>query len=260
VVATIGGQTEYVLPVDAFEQRLEKLEANIGGSYYEIKRVDYRDASPLESIQTSSIPDYYSVVGGKFRLYPTPNGAYSLRAWYLKDPEPLVLEQGRLTVVNTASNYVIVDSIGSALTTEMDQLDSYVNIVNGNTGEIRCSLQIQSIAGNKITFKATPARTSILGRRTIVGAIPTTVQLDDYICVASGTCIPVFKKPFTNYLIQFAVCDITRKMGGDAGLDIQLREELGETVRRSWVGREQTLRVKQTSRVWNRSGRRWFGG
>lgn len=251
------GQSEYDIPEDAFEQRLEKCEVYITSVYYPVKRIDYRDITLYETPTRTNVPYYYAVIGTKFRLLPTPTAVYPLRIWYLKDPEALVAPQGRITVVNTTGNYLIVDDAGTSLTSAMDNLDSYVNIVDGQTGNIKATMQVQSINGNKVTFKSSPSRDTVLNK-TISGSIPATVERDDFVCLIHGTCIPVFKKPFSNYLIQFAVAEIQRKLGGPADLELKVRDELEKIVERSWVGRENFLRVQKRNRNWQVPSRRYF--
>jgi hypothetical protein len=255
------GQSEYEIPEDAFEQRLEKCEVYITSVYYPVKRIDYRDITLYETPTRTNVPYYYTVIGTKFRLLPTPTAVYPMRIWYLKDPEALVQPQGRITVVNTAQNYVVVDEIGSDITSAMDDLNSFVNIIDGQTGKVKGTLQVQTIAGNRITFKTSPSRSTVLNKTisSDLANLPDgTVEPDDYLCVIQGTCIPVFKKPFSNYLIQFAVAEIQRKLGGPADIELKVRDELEKIVERSWVGRENFLRVQKRNRNWQVPSRRYF--
>lgn len=256
-VTLTGGTQEYDIPEDAFEQRIEKIEVYINRVYSPLRRIDYRDISFYDVPTASSVPYYYTVIGDKYRLLPGPTGAYPLRLWYLKDPEPLVKEQGRITVVNTADNYITVDSIGSDLTPSTDNLNSYINIIDSSTGRIKVSMQIQSISGNRINLKSSPTRTTVKGR-TISGSLPSTVELDDWVCVVEGNCVPFFKKPFTNFLVQYAVAEITRKLGGDKEAEYRVLKDLEKQVEDSWAGREQTLRVKKVSKSWYDIGKRFF--
>lgn len=251
------GQSEYDIPEDAFEQRIEKCEVYITSVYYPIKRIDYRDITLYETPTRTNVPYYYAVIGQKFRLLPSPTAVYPLRIWYLKDPEALVAPQGRITVVNTSSNYVVVDEIGTDITSAMDDLNSYVNLIDGQTGVIKATMQVQSIAGGRVTFKSSPSRATVLNK-TISSSLPATVEPDDYLCTIHGSCIPVFKKPFSNYLIQFAVAEIQRKLGGPADIELKVRDELEKIVERSWVGRENFLRVQKRNRNWQVPSRRYF--
>lgn len=256
-VDLVSGQNEYDIPEDAFEQRLEKVEVYLTQVYYPVKRLDYRDLTLYETPTKTNVPYYYAVIGSKFRLIPTPTASYTLRLWYLKDPPALVKPQGRITLINTASNYLIVDEAGEDLSTDLTSLDSYVNLIDAQTGNVKCTLQVQSVQGNKITFKSSPNRSTVMNLD-VSSAIPSTVEQDDYICLAKGSCVPFFKKPFTNFLIQYAVAEIQRKLGGPADIEQQVLKGLEQQVERSWVGREVSHRVQKVSKQWSVPSRRFF--
>lgn len=267
VIQTVNNQQSYDIPEDAFEQRVEKVEVEVNSLYYPVTRIDFRDVSLYETQGATSIPYYYAVVGRKIRILPTTNGTYNLRLWYLRDPLPLVQEQGRITLVNEASQYILVDSVGGNLTTETDQLNSYVNFVDGNTGVIKGSMQIKTINDNKITFKTSPTRTNVLNRTIstdLAGLTDdtgqsVTLEPDDYVCVVKGTCIPYLIKPFSNFLIQYAVAEIRRKLGGPADLEERILQKFEQQVERQWVGQEQTTRVSKRNDKWNLPIRRYWG-
>lgn len=258
-VTLSSSEQEYSIPEDAFEERLEKVEVYINQTYYPLKRIDYRDISLYETPTKINVPYYYCVIGNKYRLIPGPTGTYPARIWYLKDPDPLVQVQGRITRTDSSGGFVYVDNVGSSLTTESDELDSFVNVIDGQSGEVKQTLQIKSISSNKITFKTVidGGRTSVYGR-TISTSLSSEVAIDDYLCSAKGTCVPFFQKPFSNFMIQYAVAEITRKLGGPADIELRVLKELEEQVERSWVGREQSLRVKKRSRNWFAPSRRYF--
>jgi hypothetical protein len=179
--------------------------------------------------------------------------------WFLRRPEKLVLPQGRITVINSASNYVTLDSAGEDLSTQSDNLQSYINFVDGQTGEIKGSAQIQILANNRVTIRTSPIRTSVLGRTISDGISDITgLELDDYVCLAEGTCVPYFGEQVSNFLIQFAVAEITRKLGGTADTEERVLEKFEQQVERTWVGREQQLRVKKRSHAWGRPIRRLY--
>lgn len=253
-----AGQDSYQIPEEAFEQRLEKVEVFINRIYYPIKRLNYRDVSLYETPTRVNVPYYYVIIGQEFKLLPSPTAAYPLRIWYIRDPEPLAKQQGRIQVVNEGANYVTVDAPGSKLTTEMDQLGSYVSIVDGNSGLVKGHLQILSITDGKITFRGTPVRTSVQNCEIVGTLTDMGVQPDDYLAPIGGTCIPAMKKPWSNYLIQYAVAELNRKLGGDTTVQEQVRKELEQIVERSWVGRESSLRVTKRNKNWEIPTRRFF--
>jgi len=132
-----------------------------------------------------------------------------------------------------------------------------VNIVDATTGAIKVSLQVQTIdtTNNRVTFKTTPTRSTVLNRA-VVGAITATVEIDDYLCVSRGNCIPYLKKPLSNYIIQYAVLEIKRKMGEPTESEERALEKFEDQVKRQWAGREAQFRVTKAARSWTSRFRR----
>lgn len=259
----VGGQQEYDIPEDVFEDRILKLEIAVpsgsAATYRDVQRISYRDISNYESASQTNVPYYYAIYGRKIRFVAQPTGTYNARMWYLRNPEKLVLPQGRVTVANTGSNYVIVDSIGEDLTTESDQLGSYVNVVDGQTGVVKKTLQIASIQENRVAFRASPLRSTVLGR-TVSGSFSSSdIELDDYLCAIDGICIPYYGRPTSNFLVAHAVQEIaTVKLGGEAGPIQALVDSFEKQVERTWVGREKQTRIQKRSQNWGVPTRRWY--
>jgi hypothetical protein len=254
----VGGQSEYLIPPDAFEQRLEKIEVQIqNGLFNPVKRQSYRDSTLLETTARTAYPLFYSEIGDKYRLYPAPTGAYPLRIWYIKDPEPLVLEQGTITAFNLTGNYVVVSDIGSQLTVEDSLFSSYVSFIDGATGRVKGSCQILRVSNDQIFFKTVPDRTSVLGTP-IQSSLPVDLALDDLICTVDGNCISVLKKPFANFLIQMAVSELLNtKLGIVNEMAEKMRQEMQQIVKESWAGRENYLRVHSANPHFERIGKRY---
>lgn len=257
-VTLTASEPEYDCPEDAFEDRIVKVEITVAGTQREVTRISYQDISNYESSSTAAIPAYYCLVGRKYRLVPTPTAAYPVRLWYLKQADKLVKPQGRIQIVNVASNYVLLDTIGDDLTTTSDNLESYVNVIDGQTGLIKKSLQILSITGSRITFRATPLRTTVLGRTIASSFLTTDIEKDDYLCLIQGTCVvQPLGANITNFIIQYTVNEINRKLGGDVLPEKDMLEMLETQVQRSYVGREPDMRIKKTSRIWGPAYRWW---
>lgn len=259
VMLPVTNEEFYEIPDDAFEHRIEKLELFVNNEYFEIQRISFRDVTDFEYPVNTNVPQYYVVVGKQFKLVPNTASGYSLRMWYLKDPQPLVLSQGQVTLVNPASNYVIVDQIGSDVSTNMDNLNSYVNIINGATGDIKKTLQVQTADDQRITFKTIPTRSTVLGLPVSGSFTADEIAPDDYLSTVHGSCIPFFKKPIANFLITYAATDIkVNKLGGDPGLLAQQLGAFEKQVERMWVGQEQTLRVNKVNQNFGTRRRRRF--
>lgn len=252
------GEAEYNIPEDAFEDRVEKLEAVSNNIYFPVKRVDFRDLTYYETSGTTNAPMVWASIGRTYRVAPKPTGTYQFRVWYLKEPPNLGVEQGRITLINTTSNYVTVDLPGESLTSAIDANNAYVSIVDQNTGVIKSSHQIQSILGNRISFKVTPNPTKPkVNGETISGGIHSTVEVDDYVCLVGQTCISPLRNPLANYIVQFAVSELIRKLGGEADMEQRVLKEMERDVERQWAGRENTSKVKSSSKHWASRLGRW---
>lgn len=256
-VTIVAGQTDYDIPENAFEGRLLKVEFSAtAGIYQRLEPIGISDIDQYEDTQaTGTAPYYFCQIGNKYRLIPAAPNFGSLRIWFCQDVEPLVQEQGRITLVNAGSRYVMLDETGDELSTSVDDLESYVNLVDKDSGLIKATMQIQSIVDRKVTFRGTPTRTTVQGR-TVTGTLPTTVEADDYIAPIAGTCVPFMKKPAANYILQYAAADIAvTKLGAEPGILMAQVAKMEQDVERSWSGRPNTLRVRNRSNNWRRNPR-----
>lgn len=258
----VSGVSEYDMPEDVFEDRLLKMEVIIpsgnGRSMFEeMQRISYRDVGIQESSCLAAIPSFYAILGRKIRVVPAPTGTFNATMWSLRDPEKLVRPQGRITIIPTTGNYLIVDAIGDQLTTESDQLGSYVNLVNGRTGEIRGSAQIQILSNDRITFRTSPLRSIVLGREITGDLSELDLSENDYIAPIDGTCVPYYSRPLGNFMIEYAINQLEGKLEEQTSLESKLMDALQEQVARTWAGREQVLRVKKRSKIWGRATRSW---
>ncbi len=252
-----SGGTSFNIPEDTFEQRLQKVEATIGGVTYEIDRLNYRKTTPFRNNIIGNRPRHYSITGRLVELFPSPSGNsfVSYSCHYIRRPDELITQQGRITastasVTGVSDASIVVDVIGSRLSTS-DPYLQYVNFVNGRTGEIRGSAQIKTLSGTQITFFQSPTRSTVEGR-TISGDIPSDLEADDYITDINGTCVIFLQQPTTNFLIQYAVAEIRRALGYDTGVEANVLKDFEKQVKRTWAGREASMQITSSNRVWRR--------
>jgi hypothetical protein len=163
----------------------------------------------------------------------------------------MVMPQGRITRIE--STYVLVDELGEDLTTDSDNLQNYINVVDAQTGRIKSSHQIQALdtSLNKLTVKASPTRSSVWNR-TITGTLSSDIELDDYVCLSKGNCIPYLKKPLSNFIVQYAVYELKRKLGEPTEAEERALDKFEDQVKHQWAGRETQLRVSKRSKNWRR--------
>lgn len=256
----LSGVQEYDMPEDCFEDRIMRIEMSDSGTFYPVERISILDLGRTETASSSPFPDFYAVVGRKIRFNRKPSGTFNARVWYMRQPEQLVLPQGRIVTIDLPSNVLLVDEVGSSLVEETDQLNSYVNVVDAQTGLIKCSLQIQSILDNQLTFRTSPTRSTVLNRD-ISGDMDLfpEIGLDDVICNVRGTAVPELSQPLSNFLIQFAVSDINiSKFGADAAAEEVRLQKFEKPVSTVWANRETTRRVQRRSPHLGRTPRRYI--
>lgn len=258
--ATLNSDNTITIPEGAFEQRLTRVYRNNSDDYTTpLERVDYREKDDFVGRQ--GVPTSYAILKNKVHILPTTNVSnYTYKIAYVEDVEKLVKDQGRITTVNLAGGgnaSIVVDSLGSDLTADASNINRFVNLVDGQSGLIKCSLEVKEIepTTKTVTFKATPTRTSVLNR-TVVADITTDVEVDDYICVIEGSCVPYFKKPSSNYILQFATVEIKRSLGMDAQQEEVALRKYEEQMEKINSKRESTDRVFRRRNARNYS-KRW---
>ena len=245
---------------DIFENRVILVE------FYQQKSADgYRtkitqsdnlnDIGVLNNI-TGGTPMVYSIVGRDIQLAPAKSAQkYTIRIWYVEEMLPLKLDQGRIDVIDVANNFIVVDDLTNAEEDGKVSLDptgarsKYLNIVDSSTGLYKATLQIESIDGNKITIKTNPTRSSVFNLP-VLSAIPADITLDDVISSVYGSGVVYFKKPTTNFLIQFATVEIQRSLGvSNLSYEESKLRELRETLEGSWRRRPASKFKRSYGRV-----------
>lgn len=245
----------YDVPEAAFGRRIEHVTVVRNQLEYKLDRISYRDIYRYTSTSTTAVPRVYAFKGRSYVVKPTPSSGLTLRLWYAAAPETMVLGQGRITSVNTASTYVLVDALGSDLTTSTDALGAFVNIVDAQTGKIKATLQINSLdtSTKRVNFKTSGLSRSSVYNRTIGTTLTSLgVTEDDYVCAIQGTCVPDLPDSCLDYTVQYAVTEIRRRMGEPVQDEAAALKALEDDIERQWAGRELVHRVRNKSRHWAR--------
>jgi hypothetical protein len=253
--ATLNSDNTITIPEGAFEQRLTQVYRNDSDTYTTpLERVDYRWKD--DYIGRQDIPTNYAILKNKVHLLPSVNiSNYTYRIAYVEDVETLVKDQGQIQSItvgdgSTTNASITVDTIGSAITNDADNILRFVNIVDAQTGLVKVSLEVKSLDATTgiITFKLTQTRTTVLNK-TIANTIPTDVEVDDYICLVTGSCVPYFKKPSSNYILQFATTEIKRSLGMDSQMEESALRKYEEQLEKINSKRENTTRVTRKRRT-----------
>lgn len=246
----------YDLPEGAFGRRLQHVVLVRDSSLeYKLDRVTYRDLYRYTTTTSTVSPRVYAILGKKYYIRPTPTAGLTLKLYYASAPETLVLPQGRLTDVSVANTRVTVDSLGDDLGVDVDDLSAFVNIVDAQTGTIKATLQAQTLASSApwtVAFKTSSLDRSSVYNRTVATAIPTTVAEDDYLCAVQGTCVPDLPDSCLDFMIQFAVNEVRRRMGEAVQDEVAMLKSFEDDIERQWSGRELSSRVQNKSPAWKR--------
>jgi len=253
------------MPENAFEQRLTRVYRSDKNYTTPLERVNYREKDDYEG--KIGVPTNYAILKNKVYLLPADSiNDFEWLYSYVEDVEPFVVQQGQIREITRVGDLVdavpatnasvVVDAIGSGLSIDSDSMDRFVNIIDAQSGLIKGSLEIKDLDSttNKITFKNTPTRTKV-NNKIIESALDLAVEEDDYICSIFGSCVPYFRKPAYNYILQFATTELKRSLGMDAQMeDIALRK-YEEQMEKLNSARESSTRVYRTK--YQRVDRRW---
>lgn len=112
-----SGTATYPLPGRALAAGFEAIDANDGSTYWPMKEIQPSEVWKYET-STTGKPEFYAVVGSSYRLYPTPNDAYTVRCQYYLRPSNLVQFQttGRVTSVDQSLRRITVDTSIASIT------------------------------------------------------------------------------------------------------------------------------------------------
>lgn len=259
---TTSGTSDYDIPADTYAGKVKKLELiENSRPVYTIDRIWYRQSTRYVRSGTTTRPQKYELIGKKYRLYSTPAGNLTIRVWYVRRPEALVKNQGRVTAsgtdAGTSQPYVTVGTLGSDLTTASTDLNNYVNIIDWQTGAVKATLQIASIntSTKQVLFKASGlSRSTVLGK-TVTTALPSDLAVDDYICTVHGTCVPEIPEAYHDYLTQHAVVSIKRSKGEPTQEDFAALRDEEEDIKNIYQGTEQRYRVALKNPFFSKSRR-----
>ena len=250
---------EYTLPENIWEDKIVRLEWF--SSYTAIQPCDRVDLSLLASydnrLRLVPAPSMYTVFGRTVRFNGTPDGTQTLRIWYLREIDPLVVSDGRITNIDEANNKIYVADVNSDF--DPSELTSFVNLIDGQTGLVKGTMEIKSWNGSDtVVFRTVPSRTKVFNRTIDTDISTLSIESDDYICSVKGTCVLQFFDAVHSFIVQYTTAEMKRKLGFSYDVDQKLIQDFEEDLRRTYQGRPRNLRISNTNPNWITSGRRRF--
>lgn len=238
------------LPSQGFGFRINYVEAKIGDTWYTVSQVPHNFTVPYDTTNAASLPVVYAIQGNKLYVYPDASQLTQMRIRYQFRAPKLNKSQGRITAYSSANNTITLDALGSNLSTSVDDLSAFVNIIDSQTGVVKATLQVSGI---NTTTKVLTLKSSSLSRANVYGytvgtALPSDISLDDYVCLASGTCVPYLSMDLSNYHVELAAFHVKRALGTVDGADYSERDRIIDRIQKMWSGREYTMKIKRTRR------------
>ena len=255
---TTDGTSDLDIPTGAYGSRVQLVELELSdGRRRELRRISNSRKTKFNTSTSTTRPTHYTIKRNKIELLPLPASGLTIHMHYFQKPNELVISQGRIKSVSVGSTYVEVDAIGSGLSTNSANFSAYVNIIDFNTGNVKRSLQINSLdtIQNLIYFKTTGLTRSTVLNKTISTSIPTTVAADDYVCLVSGTCIPEIDGAYLDFIIQHSTVALKRRVGEPTEEDRAELKKIEDELLLAWANRPGISKVRTDSPIWSRSVR-----
>lgn len=252
VTTGYDSQNGIEMPKDAFEDRLEMVWVDTPTSPIPLQQRTYRQIAAFNYGQSIAVPDLFYIRGRNIVTVPPIQGTYNLLVDYIRDPDKLVKPLGRISSWDLDNRWVIARDLDTtAVSTEADALESFVNIIDGLTGLIKCTLQVSNISGDRLTFRTVSTYPTVYGRTVTTDLSELTVTSDDYVCPAAGTCIPQFGNAFATYMVEYAVAELARSLGDtQAAISTSIADKAQKAAEQQNAGRTNTKRIKNRSKVW----------
>ena len=164
-------------------------------------------------------------------------------------------------------DYIMIKDYNNSIIKVDDSYDyaSYINVCDAQTGEIKVGFQSDPSSESDGTtglyklYPRVPIRSSVLNQPVsdIVNQPITDIafEADDFVCGIKGTCVLQYDISLENFIIQYAVNEINRSLGHDAQLEKQMLDEFEQTIKRTYINHDNTMRVNNNSNKWTKG--RW---
>lgn len=242
-------------PPDIFEDRITFCQVDTPAAPTTIQFRGYTQVTALQIRGSRSfIPVAAYQKGRALFVVPQAGSAYNILVDYVRLPDPFVQPIGRVTSVDLAGDAVAVSDLQTDLVSaDVTNQLAYVNLVDGMSGMVYDTRQVQLVQGSRLGFRASPSRTTVEGR-TVSGTFTSTQvtpKIGDYVCPVDGTCVPQFGQMLVNFVVQYAVAEIARSLGDTtAAIGKQIADRGEQAARQQKAGHPSIMRVKNKSKVW----------
>ncbi len=216
-----------------------------------------------QDVSQADNPDCYATYGRNIRFSATPSGKMSLRIWFIREIDYLVQSFGRITDLDENTGTLYLGEVPSTFdpfsTIVQGDWNSYINVVDGQTGIVKGSFQIKSWDDvDTLTIKTVPDRSLVVNRTINTSLSNLEIAADDYICHIKGTSVLYFFDEVHSFIVQHAVAECKRKLGYAYDADQTLLKEFETELKKTYAGRSLNMRIVQNNPNWMKGSRRRF--
>jgi len=251
-ITVTSGTTTVPLPEAIFGDSLREVEWIDPNNYDRPRTSDQVILRKLSQNYASSIvaaPRMHSIYGRNIRFNQPASGQYTLRLWILREPDQIIKPFGRILNTDLTNNILyLTDTDTEYDVTSGD--NSYVNIIDGQTGLIKGTVQIlEWDEADTARIKLIPDSTTVMGKP--VNGDISSAERDDYLCFIKGTCVLQFSDIIRNFIKQYAIDRLKRnKLGYPYDVDNKLVEDFKKDMKRAYMGRMSSLRIWHNNPNW----------
>ncbi len=211
--------------------------------------------------QTSSTsityPRSYITLGRSLKFSSVPNGR--LMVFYLKEIDRLVRPIATIDSIS-GTNTILFSDLDPDYDPTAARLDSYLNIVDGQTGLIKATVQVKTLGADSLEIKSVPERSRV-HNRTISNDLTTltddlgqalTIEGDDYLCAIKGTCVLPYLSLIKSYVKQESIATLKRNQGFAYDVDQQLVGQFRSDMQKAANSeRDNPTTIRHRNACWN---------
>jgi hypothetical protein len=206
-------------------------------------------------------PSSYISLGRRIKFSSVPNGRLML--FYLKEIDRLVRPIATIDSIS-GTDTILFSDLDPEYDPTLGRLDSYLNIIDGQTGLVKGSVQVKTLGTASLEIKSIPERSRVLNRTissdltTLTDELsqPYTIEGDDYLCSVKGTCVLPYLSLIKSYVKQESIATLKRNQGFAYDVDQQLVAQFRSDMQKSAnAERDNPMTIRHRNACWNSA--RW---
>jgi len=205
-------------------------------------------------------PRSYVVIGRNVKFSSPPGG--KLMVFYLVDLPKLVRPLATIDEVE-GTDKLYISELDAEYDPTASRTSGYLNIVDGQTGLIKGSVQVKTLGTDYIEIRSTPDRSKVLNRAIASDLTALTddlgqsisVEADDYLCEIAGVCVIPYDSMVAAFIKQSSIATLKRNQGYAYDVDQQLEGQFRSDMQKAAnASRDNPITIRRTNACWNSRG------